>query len=685
MNVFSEALNNPVANALGWSLLHSVWQGLAIFMIVWLLLKFLAGASSQLRYGIACAGLLTMVAAWVVTFMVLISEHESITSTAKEHSATFSTMTNDLSATQQTGWDIAFASLETYMPFFLYAWFFGACLFSLRLVGGWWYINKLVGQATPIGNGWDIRLLSLADQMGLKAAIRLAESAIIKTPMVIGYLKPVILVPAGMLSGLSSQQIETIFLHELAHIKRHDFMVNIIQSAIEVIFFFNPVAWVLSGLIRKEREFCCDDTVLHHHGSRIDYVYALTRIEEARISESSLGLALGDDSNQLMKRIKRIMDKSFKTPREKERLLPVALVILGLLCASWLTIKGDHDPVQSRNVVQADTLKKRNQDRRHQRTNNDAKEKIEEVEEVVIDNYHWVDAWPGVIEIPDIPEIVEIPAIMDIEEIAEIPYAMELPEIADLPRLYEEIRIPAMAPIPPIEMDAFHFQLDSVPHPKRLRAKEWEEFNEQFEKKFKERFKDFYEKNQKDFDKMMKELQQNFQTGFDEDEWELIRESGLAEREKELMNLRYKIENANSPLRQELMAKEELLQAHHQALEAQKVALKMQRMKELDQLKMQEFAEHISGWETENSERMARVEREMKALEEQMKKFEKLLKEELVKDGYISKNEEIKDLEINDDGSFKVNGKSIKESHRKKYRELHDQYLGDRERFHHPE
>src|SRR5204862_7511696 len=107
-------------------------------------------------------------------------------------------------------------------------------------------------------NDWSNIVQQLARQLHIDRVIPLAQSAHINAPLVIGYIKPVIMIPVGMFSGLSPEQIETIFIHELAHIKRHDYFINVLQSIIEALFFFNPFIWIVSNIIRREREYCCD-------------------------------------------------------------------------------------------------------------------------------------------------------------------------------------------------------------------------------------------------------------------------------------------------------------------------------------------------------------------------------------------------------------------------------------------
>jgi bla regulator protein blaR1 len=244
MNFLNELSNNNLAAAFGWTLLHSLWQFLIISTIVWVLVRFIFTNSSQTKYLIACCGLLMGVVASAVTFFTLVSQESAVLTTelsiAVKNNSSFADTTPSLNSLA-TFIEI----IQYHMYWIIYGWMAGACIFSFRLIGGWWYLNRLTASATTMQGDLQNLLVNLSAKLGLRRLIELAET----TSMVIGIFKPVILVPAGLMSGLTTAEIETIFLHELAHIRRHDYLVNLVQAFIEVIFFFNPFVWMLSGAI----------------------------------------------------------------------------------------------------------------------------------------------------------------------------------------------------------------------------------------------------------------------------------------------------------------------------------------------------------------------------------------------------------------------------------------------------
>lgn len=359
MDAIKEILSNDWANALGWTLLHSIWQSAMVFLIVVVVLRFLPAAFSRVRYAVSCAGLFLLFISSALTFTYFIpGEVEPM---AIHNGGTlpieFAAYTMGDTPRGQALFSSVNSVVQTYMPFILAAWMAGFFLFAIRLSTGIWYTGRLREESTPLENRWSIYIKEISEKLGIRRLVALAESPSVKSPMVIGYLKPVILIPAGMLTGLTTEQLETIFVHELAHIKRHDYLINFIQSFLETVFFFNPFVWILSNVIRREREYCCDDLVLRHHGGVRAYAYALTHLAEARLSTQSFALSLAADKNQLLNRIRRIMEKSAKNHSGKTRiLLPAVLLTGGLLCISWLGIQQEKAPQADSLGADQDTI-----------------------------------------------------------------------------------------------------------------------------------------------------------------------------------------------------------------------------------------------------------------------------------------------------------------------------------------
>lgn len=331
-------------NALGWTLIHSLWQGAVIALLAVSVLRIVSVRQSAFRYWVACSALALCVVAACVTFGYL-TTREGINNTFVHQPYTAHAVYPTAIAPEH--WDTTSliqtvaATLEQYMPWLLLAWAVGFVVCAFRLTTGLIHTMKIQSSATVINGQWHSFVADTARKLGISRSITLAESPLISAPMVIGYLKPIVLVPVGMFTGLSTDQLETVFMHELAHIRRHDYLINLLQAAVETIFFFNPFVRALSNVVRAERECCCDDIVVRYHGGARVYAHALAQLAEARIASTGFALCLAGDKNQLLHRIKRMLETRYR-PDKRRVVVPVVLLLGALMCISWLgTDKSD--------------------------------------------------------------------------------------------------------------------------------------------------------------------------------------------------------------------------------------------------------------------------------------------------------------------------------------------------------
>ncbi|MFH1845105.1 MAG: M56 family metallopeptidase, partial [bacterium] len=185
-------------------------------------------------------------------------------------------------------------------------WLAGVCLLSILHLGGWFRVQRLRNShVEPVPAAWQERADTFCRKLGIRRAVRLLRSAAVDGPLVIGYLKPVVLIPASAVTGLPTRQLECILAHELAHIWRRDYLVNILQIVAETLLFFHPAVWWVSRQIRAERENCCDDIAVQLAGDRLAYARALVDLEELRLASPRLALGAGD--GPLLRRVKRLV------------------------------------------------------------------------------------------------------------------------------------------------------------------------------------------------------------------------------------------------------------------------------------------------------------------------------------------------------------------------------------------
>jgi len=326
MNGLETLLDKPIFQALGWTLIHFVWQGCVIALLYAVASLFLRKLSANIRYAAACAAMLLMFAAPVVTMIVVRSSIESASSVAlnlEQESATtpqdsaLSTQDSALLSQSSIAQDTpgpqplklwVTKKLPHMIPWFLALWFTGVMFLSFRFAGGLVAVNRLKRQES--GENSSLQelqemLSALAAKLRVSRPVRLCKSALVEVPTVIGWLRPVILLPATALTGLSATQLEALLAHELAHIRRYDYLVNLLQTTIETLFFYHPLVWWVSAQVRQEREHCCDDLAVAACGDVLTYARALTTLEQLRGSEPQLAVAASGGS--LLVRIQRLV------------------------------------------------------------------------------------------------------------------------------------------------------------------------------------------------------------------------------------------------------------------------------------------------------------------------------------------------------------------------------------------
>src|SRR5262249_44302433 len=165
--------------------------------------------------------------------------------------------------------------------------------------------------ARPARDAWQTLARRLSRALGVRHAVRLLESTAVQIPAVVGWLRPVILLPASTVTGLTPEQLEMILAHELAHIRRHDFLVNLLQAVVVTLLFYHPAVWWISRQVRIERENCCDDLAVAVCGTPLQYARALTRLEELRVGAPSLAVSARGGS--LFERVRRLVGDSTRT------------------------------------------------------------------------------------------------------------------------------------------------------------------------------------------------------------------------------------------------------------------------------------------------------------------------------------------------------------------------------------
>jgi beta-lactamase regulating signal transducer with metallopeptidase domain len=325
----------------GIALLHSLWQGALVGLALLVLLPLLRHATAQTRYVVCCLALTIMLAIPVGTLLAVRPEAAAPgtlkapdeSALVKSAAAALETVASYLPqempvsngaagtseasesinegryaspSTAPTGRRWISSPAESLLLALVAAWSAGVVLLSCRVLGGYVVARRLTfRRIEPLDEPWQVRFQQLALRLGVRIPIEIWQSACVEAPIVVGCFRPVVLVPIGIASGLSVAQMEAILAHELAHIRRYDFLINAVQCLIETLLFYHPCAWWISTRIRAEREHCCDDLAVAACGDALVYARALSRLEDWR-GPSRLALAL-TGSGGLLVRIRRIV------------------------------------------------------------------------------------------------------------------------------------------------------------------------------------------------------------------------------------------------------------------------------------------------------------------------------------------------------------------------------------------
>jgi beta-lactamase regulating signal transducer with metallopeptidase domain len=411
MNLTQLISSFPI-DAIGWTLLHSLWQAAAVALLLAPTLWLLRAASPRTRYAACALALALVILLPAVSFCLMpasdvVPDARASAATAgcerfadaavpselatnaaakangkiiaglaspqfaniETDSASPPVVVNDMrppvprlaSAPPAEPWQSRLArEIEPALPWAVTAWLLGVLATSLWHLGGWIAVARLkVLGVQPVGREVELLAARLAKRLGVKKRVQLARSLLVETPLAVGWLRPMILLPWAVLTGLSPYQLEAILAHELAHIRRHDYLVNLLQTLVETLMFHHPAVWWISRRMRLEREQCCDDVAGALCGDRIGYAEALAAVEEVRGAVPAVALAArGTDETEFIRRIRRLLGGEAVAARGASRSLAGALgavVVLALVVAVPFLVNPAAPSVSASAASGADT------------------------------------------------------------------------------------------------------------------------------------------------------------------------------------------------------------------------------------------------------------------------------------------------------------------------------------------
>ena len=374
----------PWIEMFGWMLLHFVWQGACVALVTWSVLQLARHWSANARYLMLCAGMLLMLACPVATLVLLqqgdvlvvsvrISESpgsmgtldRTTTSTApawqnrsepvrdvagpvtanepRRESETVSVTSHSHErGTNSPMVENPFSLrklVQSAFPAVVILWSLGVVFLSLRFIVHWSHARRLQSHQTVAVEGGLQRLVdNVKRQFGIQYQVVARISECVDVPLLIGWMRPVILLPTSAITGLSTDQLRAILAHELAHVRRADYMVNLVQTLAEIVLFYHPAVWWLSHRIRVEREHCCDDLAARTCENPRQYALALLQLEKTRGHSDCPALAIGSDGGSLKERIGRLIGRS--QPRTGTKPHFAGLVVLLIVMILGISLYG---------------------------------------------------------------------------------------------------------------------------------------------------------------------------------------------------------------------------------------------------------------------------------------------------------------------------------------------------------
>ncbi len=626
MTSMTDWISDKLLHALGWTLVHSIWQLLVIAGVLWLALKVSRKASPALTYGMAVGALMLSFLATLATFLYLWTRPVEILSLSVD----------SVNSSPALDWERLLAQgifwTEQNLSLVVNFWLFGAILFLFRLISQFAEIRNLRKTSLPFEN---LEIQTLTDRLvatlGISRKIEIRTTGKAHSPLTFGVMTPVILLPIALVFQLSPAHLEAVIAHELAHVKRNDYLSNLLLSTLEVLFFFHPCYWWMSQTVKELRENAADELALKAGISATDLANALAEVLQfASQPPPELSLAAGNKRNPTLLRIKRML--GYPTENYPQTpLISIPMVLTLLLCAG-LVASAPQDPAPMRasfeqNLELSDLVYLQDTTRN---TGNDSSRTtlIQSSQEMdftltLDDGKTYLIKGGKLIHGGD-TVLLSPKAITALEKLSSIQMKGEqLPAMAPIPPMPAMAPMfpmdlmapmPAMAPIPPMPpMPMIGFEIPPVP------MEGFEVPSQVFEGMLFQSDTTKMSKAEKEkWRKSVKEGAENWSKEFEMkvQEWEEKFEKEFAPKLKEFEAKMKEWEKANEPQMKEFESK-------------------MKAWEESQGPKLKAFEEKIKQWELANQPRMEEFQKRMEVWQKEqqarIQEFQLLLQEELKK------------------------------------------------------
>jgi len=344
--------NNDTLKALAWTFVHSLWQGLVAALLAAVIISVTKRTTAKLRYNLLGTILILFLATAFITFFIELRQQHQIASSVLQQTETITGNNANNSSVTAVLSEGFVADLRHWFNnntvLILLAWFIFFLFNCLKLFTGLASVNRLRNYKThPVTEEWKIKFEQLQNSLGIRQSVQLLQSELVKVPVALGYFKPVILLPLGLMANIPAEQVETILLHELGHVRRKDYLLNFFQHFAEAIFFFNPGMRWISSLLRQEREACCDDIVVANSDQKRNYLDALVAFQEFSFTPAAYAMAISSKPNYLLNRVKRMLTKENK----KLTIFEKAALLSGMILFSAFTYTSQQKDMKAMSLT----------------------------------------------------------------------------------------------------------------------------------------------------------------------------------------------------------------------------------------------------------------------------------------------------------------------------------------------
>jgi beta-lactamase regulating signal transducer with metallopeptidase domain len=322
-----------ISQVLGITIVHSLWQGLLVYFILRIIFIAAPSLPADKKYTLSLVGIMSLFICFVYTLYIEIHNHSWL-STNSANASVLLPAKAPADSNHLINSGLSYSFINGYLPYISAVYVAGLLINGIKLIAGWNKIRQIKRLALP-AEEMQQYINKLSKRLNIAQRVQIKFSELIDVPCIVGYVKPLILLPVSIASYLSACEIEAILLHELSHIKRNDYLLNLVQQVITTLLFFNPFAQLISRMINQERENGCDDVVIAKTRKPLIYAQALLKLEETRQYDLQLAMSAVGKKYNLLNRIERIMKTNKPTGNVRHLVIAVFLLTGSLGSIAW--------------------------------------------------------------------------------------------------------------------------------------------------------------------------------------------------------------------------------------------------------------------------------------------------------------------------------------------------------------